>query len=393
MSLQGLPDPATLGRTAARLLDELARFGEPGRGVTRLYLSPEHAAALDWVEGVMNRAGLAVRRDATATLFGRREGDGRESRTLLLGSHIDSVREGGAFDGALGVVVPIVCTTALADAGRTLPFPVEVVAFGDEEGVRFPSTLGGSRALAGRFPMERLAEQDGDGTSLADAVQRFGRDPAAIPAAARDPAGLLGYVELHIEQGPVLEAEGLPMGVVSAIAAAERHHIRVVGEAGHAGTVPMGRRRDALAGAAEMIAAVERHALAHAPAVGTVGRLEALPGAVNVVPGEVAFTLDLRAPGEPLRDALAGAMLAELETIAVRRGLGLDMRLTHHEAGATMDPALRARLGDAVRACGHRHLELPSGAGHDAMVMAGITQRRCSSCAAAAASATILMSM
>jgi allantoate deiminase len=355
------------------LLGELARFSEAGAGVTRLYLTPEHRAALDHLGQRMRGAGLSTRIDAAATLIARLEGDVPGGPALLLGSHIDSVREGGGYDGVLGVVLPLICMEALGRSGIRLPYAVEIVVFGDEEGVRFPVTLTGSRALAGTVDPAVLEARDDTGISLADALAAFGGLPGELPAAASRPSALLGFMEIHIEQGPVLEAEGLPVGVVTAIASAARFTVTLSGEAGHAGTVPMRRRRDALAGAAEMILLVERCGRDLAEAVATVGRLELKPDAVNVVPGWTRFTLDLRAPGEERLEALVASVCSGIEAIASRRDLAWSIAPTHRARGCVMAPALTRRLSRAVAETGLPVQHLPSGAGHDAMALAELT--------------------
>ncbi|MBX6320207.1 MAG: allantoate amidohydrolase [Rhodospirillaceae bacterium] len=361
--------------SGARVLDHLAALAaftdEPGR-LTRRYLSPAHRAAAEQVRAWMEEAGMAAAIDAVGNVVGRYAAAAGGSGTLLMGSHIDTVRDAGRYDGNLGVVGAIACVEALHRRGRRLPFALEVVAFGDEEGNRFPTTLSGSRAVAGRFDPAWLVLRDEAGVSLEEALRRFGGDPAAATRLGRDPAEVLAYVELHIEQGPVLEAEGLPVGTVTAINGQSRYVVTVSGMAGHAGTVPMGLRRDALAGAAEMIAAVESVARAGAGLVATVGRVEALPGAVNVVPGEARFTLDVRAPDDAQRLAATAEIRARLEDIAVRRGLRLGVERTSDAPATACDPGLMDQLDAAIARHGMRPFRLPSGAGHDGMAFAGL---------------------
>lgn len=310
------PDPAALGRRAEAMLADLAAISaEPDR-LVRLYLTPEHRRGADLVAGWMRDAGMAVSEDALATVRGRMPptaGNGR--RVLLLGSHIDTVVDAGRYDGTLGVVAAILAVEEIRRRGTALPFAVEVLAFGDEEGVRFPTTLAGSSAVAGILSPAELDQPDRDGVTLADALRAFGHDPAEIAAAAIAREDAVGYLEVHIEQGPVLEREGLPLGVVSAIAGATRARITVTGEAGHAGTVPMAIRRDALTAAAELILAVEAIGRAGEAdgLVATVGRLDARPGAINVVPGAVEMTLDLRAAADaPRRRAFSELSLIHI---------------------------------------------------------------------------------
>ncbi|CAN0221725.1 unnamed protein product, partial [Phaeothamnion confervicola] len=275
--------------------DTLAQFSEDLPKVTRVFLSPQHRAAGEKILGWMREAGMSAEFDALGNVVGRYDGEAPGAPALLSGSHMDSVRNAGRYDGIFGILCPIECVRRLHAAGRRLPFAIEVVAFGDEEGVRFGATLLGSHALSGTFDPAWLDKKDAAGITMRDALVAFGGDPDAIPGLKRDPAKTLAFVEVHIEQGPVLLSEGLPLGVVTAIAGGSRHTVDVTGLAGHAGTVPMGMRRDALAGAAEMVLAAERIAAGMPGTVATVGRIEAKPGAINVIPGDARFTLDARA--------------------------------------------------------------------------------------------------
>ncbi|MCZ7656831.1 MAG: hydantoinase/carbamoylase family amidase [Xanthobacteraceae bacterium] len=278
-----MTDPDRLGARAAAMIEELCAISaEPGR-LVRLYLTPEHRRAADLVARWMREAGLAAGEDALGTVRGRWGG----GRRLLIGSHLDSVIDAGRYDGPLGVVAGILAAEQVVRSGRQLPFGIDVLAFGDEEGSRFPSTLSSSAACAGVFDDAMLSLADRDGVPMAEALRAYGKSPAEIPAAAYGRADAAAYVEVHIEQGPVLESENEPLGVVTGIVGASRLRVTVTGEAGHAGTVPMDLRRDALAGAAELVLAVERIVRTHHDdrMVGTVGRIEAAPGATNVTPG------------------------------------------------------------------------------------------------------------
>jgi len=259
-------------------IEALAGCSAEDGALTRIFLTPQHRAANRLVAGWMREAGLEPRSDAIGNVIGRYEGERAGLPCLMLGSHLDTVRNAGRFDGMLGVVIAIECVEALHRAGARLPFALEVVGFADEEGVRFQSTLLGSRAVAGTFDTAVLDAVDADGISMADALRAFGLDPARIGDAARKRDEVLAYVELHIEQGPVLEREGLPVGIVTAINGAARYTVEINGEAGHAGTVPMHGRRDALAGAAEAVLAVERICGDRPGVVGTVGRLDGTLG-------------------------------------------------------------------------------------------------------------------
>jgi allantoate deiminase len=353
------------------LVEALAQYtDEPGR-LTRLYLSPAHRATAEAALAIMREVGLEARIDAVGNVVGRYEGPEPGAPALILGSHLDSVVDAGRFDGPLGVACGIVAVEALAREGR-LPFAVEVVAFGDEENVRFPTSLSTSAALAGRYRPEWLDARDGDGVCLRDALVAFGGDPDRIAALARDPKGAIGYLEVHIEQGPLLEAQGLPVGVVSAIAGITRARVRVTGEAGHAGTVPMTMRRDALAAAAEMVLAIERIGSERAGAVATVGGATPKPGAVNVIAGQVDFTLDARAPDDAVRAAMVADIERTLGAIAERRGVGLQIEPFMDSPATAMDEELAAALEEAAAALGIPTIRLPSGAGHDAVAMAAL---------------------
>jgi allantoate deiminase len=347
-----------------RRLEQLAELSDEPGGLTRLFLSPAHARAVALVAEWMREAGLTTHLDAIGNLVGRRG----EGKTLLLGSHIDTVRDAGWYDGNFGVLAAIAAVQAAGD----LPYAVEVIAFGDEEGVRFPQTLSGSRALAGSFNPAALAGRDAEGVSMAEALTAFGGNPDAVPAIARAPQTILGYVELHIEQGPVLEAAALAAGVVTAINGASRFTVTVTGQAGHAGTVPMAMRRDALTAAAEMLLAVEAVGRASPDLVATVGALSLHPGAPNSVPGSVKFSIDVRAPVDAARFDAVLAMTATLDRIAASRNVDLSLTQTHDAPAVACAPWLQAQLAEALAARGLPVLHLPSGAGHDAMAMADL---------------------
>jgi allantoate deiminase len=291
----------------------------------------------------------------------------------MLGSHYDTVRDAGKWDGPLGLITAISCVADLHKRGRRFPFAIEVTGFADEEGVRFASTLLGSRAVAGTFDESVLGSKDRAGISMRDALSGFGLDPDHIGAAARVRDELLAYVELHIEQGPVLEAENLPVGVVTAIAGATRLAASLTGMAGHAGTVPMALRRDALAGAAECVVAIEEFCRTdEAGLVGTVGYISAMPAATNVIPGQASFTIDIRAPSDAHRERAVADIVRQIEAIARRRNLALQLDVTHDNRTVPCAPWLKRQVADAIAAEGHRVFELPSGAGHDGMAMIDI---------------------
>lgn len=363
-----------MGKTlsARRILarcEELARHSELPGGLTRVYLSPEQRAANELVLGWMREAGMSARLDAAGNCVGRYEGNHPALPCLMLGSHLDTVRDAGKYDGMLGVVAAIDCVADLAARGKRLPFAVEVIGFADEEGVRFNATLIGSRAVAGTFKPEVLEAADSAGVSMREAMQRFGLEPSRIGEAARRRGDVLAYAELHIEQGPVLEAEGLALGVVTAINGATRLAVEVDGFAAHAGTVPMNLRHDALAAAAECVLAIEQRCRSTDEVVGTVGKLECLPGAVNVVPGKVRFTIDIRSPRDADRVAAVSEVRAELQRIAGQRSVAINATTTHEGAMAACAPWLQQQIGAAIEAQGLAVRRLPSGAGHDGMAM------------------------
>ena len=353
--------------------DELARHSELPGGLTRVFLSPQYRAATDLVLGWMRDAGMQASLDAIGNTVGRFDSEVGGTPCLVLGSHLDTVRDAGRYDGMLGVITAIECVAALARAGRRLPFAIEVIGFGDEEGVRFGTTMLGSRALAGRLDRATLESRDAAGTSVRQALLEFGLDPDRALQLGRPKGALAGYVELHIEQGPVLEAERLPIGVVTAINGFSRLRTRMRGTAGHAGTVPMQLRRDALAAAAECVLAVERTARSKPELVGTVGRIEAKPGAINVIPGEVEFTIDIRAPRDELRGQAVTEVQTEVAAIASRRGLNCQLELIQELGVTACAPWLMRQLERAVERQNVRVRSLPSGAGHDGQAMSAMT--------------------
>jgi allantoate deiminase len=347
----------------------VAPYSDMEGGLYRGYLTPAHAAAQDALAGWMAEAGMAVRRDAAANLIGRYDGDLPRAPALLIGSHLDSVRDGGRYDGPLGIMLGVEAVAALSRTGRRLPFPIEVIAFGDEEGSRFPAAMLTSRAVAGTLAAQALDIADADGVPLAQA----GVSLDDYLAAARAPGSVLAYLEAHIEQGPVLEAEGLAVGTVTGIAAQLRYQAIIKGMAGHAGTSSMPLRRDALAGAAEMILAIEAIARNDASnLVATVGRIEALPGAPNVIAGEVRFSIDIRSGDEARRDRAAEGALNAIAAIADRRSLDSDLQRVHDLPASPCDAALMDLMDAAIADAGHPVRRLVSGAGHDAMVMAAL---------------------
>ena len=354
------------------MVDGWADYSEDEEKLTRTFLSPQHKACSEAVMKAMRAAGMTARLDAVGNVVGRYEAAEPGAKTLITGSHIDTVRDAGAYDGNLGVALPIACIAELDSQNKRLPYAIEVVAFGDEEGVRFPTTLSGSRTIAGTIDLATLSVTDAEGVSLRDALVHFGCDPEGIAGEARKREEVAAFVEVHIEQGPVLESEGLPVGTVTAINGASRFAITLEGMAGHAGTVPMHLRKDALAGAAEMVAAIEQRAAAEEGLVATVGRLSVAPGAINVIPGKVTFTLDIRAPENQQRKNAVAALKEKLAAIAKRRGLELGIELLYEEGAVACDTRLMDQLDAAIARQGIRPLRLPSGAGHDAMALSAL---------------------
>ena len=367
------PQHVSLGDEIVGRINELAAISETPEHLTRIFLTKEHRAAADLIMSWMRDAGMRAHLDAIGNVCGRYEGEVTGLPCLMLGSHYDTVRDAGKWDGPLGLIMAISCLAQLHRRGKRLPFAIEVTGFADEEGVRFASTLLGSRAVAGTFDESVLGVKDSAGISLRDALLQFGLDPDHIGAAARTRGELLAYLELHIEQGPVLEGLNLPVGVVTAIAGATRLAASLTGMAGHAGTVPMPLRRDALAGAAECIVAIEEFCrTGQSGLVGTVGYIHAMPGATNVIPGQVSFTIDIRAPSDAHRKLAVADIVRQIENIARRRKLGLQVDVTHENRTVPCAPWLKDQVSEAIAGEGYRVFELPSGAGHDGMAMIDI---------------------
>jgi allantoate deiminase len=360
-------DHPAFGEAISNRLLELAALSDESGRLTRPYLGPAHRRATDLVAYWMRDAGMSVRVDPMASVVGRYEASDGGTQTLMLGSHIDSVRDAGRFDGPLGVVTAIEVVKAAFKSGKRFPFAIEVIAFGDEEGGRFASTLGGSRTLAGTFDEKAFDELDENSISRREALTVFGCDPSRIAAEKRSPDRSIGYIEVHIEQGPVLEKEGLPLGVVTTIDGVTRGTVDVEGVAGHAGTVPMPMRKDALAAAAEMLLAVEERARARPNLVATVGKLEVPRSAPNTIPGRVRFTLDIRSPSDLEREKAVHDIEATIAAIAQRRGVTQRFTPGHEAPAAHCDDRLSSQLAAAADACGAKPLRMPSGAGHDAM--------------------------
>jgi hydantoinase/carbamoylase family amidase len=368
--------------------EALARHSDSTEHYTRTYLTPAHQAAARQLAAWMAEAGMTVRVDAVGNVIGRYDGipgtdpnfPGGKSgsvpgfRVLMFGSHFDSVRNGGKYDGVLGILVPIAAVAELNRRGERLPVAIEIAAFADEEGARFQTSFLSSRALLhGAASIAPLLDRtDADGVTFAQAMRAAGLDPSKADEARIDPKTLAAYVEVHIEQGPVLLGKGAALGVVTGIAGGTRHLVTVRGEAGHAGTVPMNVRHDALAAAAEMVLAVEQVAAAQG-AVGTVGILNVHDGTGNVIPGEVEFTADIRAPQDELRRRVENTTFARFQDVAQRRGVSVEWSKRHEVGAAPCAPWLQEQIAAAVAGVGCEPVRLPSGAGHDAMILAAVT--------------------
>ena len=356
----------------ASMLGELGRItDEPGK-ITRTFLSPAMRRANAQVGSWMRAAGMQVREDTVGNLIGRLEAQNPQAKTLLVGSHLDTVRDAGRFDGALGVLLPIVVLAELKRRGVALPFHVEVLGFSEEEGVRFASAYLGSKGFTGQLRRADLKHRDAQGVSVGEALAELNGGSFQIPRAGHAKSNLLGYLEVHIEQGPVLEDEGLAVGVVTGIAGQTRVRLTFRGKAGHAGTTPMSLRRDALAGTAEFILLAETLARRSPPLVATVGTLTVAPGAPNVIPGEATLSLDVRHPRDAVRRVALKSLLDAARKIARRRQLAVEWTLTQENPAVLCDAGMSAVLSRSVSAVQGRSPALVSGAGHDAVVMSAL---------------------
>jgi allantoate deiminase len=364
----------TGGETVMARCDELAACSEEGERITRPFGSPSMQKAQELVGHWILEAGMRVSRDNVGNVHGRYEATEPARPTLLMGSHLDTVRGAGKYDGMLGVLVAIAAVQALNDAGHTLPFGIEVIAFADEEGLRFGSTFLGSRALAGTLSPADLNLVDARGISLSQAITEFGGDPSRIADDRWRGGDLLGYIETHIEQGPVLEARLLPVGVVTAIAGQNRYALTLKGEAGHAGTVPMNGRRDALAAAAEIVLAVEAEALARPGLVATVGKLDVFPGATNVIPGQVDLSIDVRHSEDPTRIETCAHILERAQDVGAQRNVTVTVKPVSENAAVPCSARLSQLLSRAVEDARLEVLHLSSGAGHDGVSISSFTE-------------------
>lgn len=366
-------EPA-FGPTIMGWAEELGSISDDEDGLTCAYMTPAHQRSAARLADWMRDAGMEVNIDAVGNVVGRYTALDPDAKTLITGSHYDTVRNGGKYDGRLGILLPLAIVKHLHARAERLPYHLELIAFAEEEGVRFRSTFLGSNAVAGRFDLALLDTLDAGGTSMRAALEQAGHDPTAIPAIARDPSTLLGFVEVHIEQGPVLLEKGLPLGVVTAIAGSSRYLLELEGLASHAGTTPMSMRRDAAAAAAEVVLLVERRCSGAGSLVGTVGQLAVPDGSVNVIPGRCRLSLDIRAASDEERLAAVRDIFDGIEAVCARRRIGLKVEKLLEAPAAPCAPRLMDQLGEAVQRAGLPRFDLLSGAGHDAMAMAAVTE-------------------
>ncbi|MBY0085483.1 Zn-dependent hydrolase [Brevibacillus brevis] len=354
-----------------RLWDRLGQLGNVGKqkagGITRLSFTPEERAAKDLVTGFMKEAGLTVREDEVGNLIGRKEGKNPAAPVVLVGSHIDSVPNGGDYDGPLGVLAGVEVLQTMQEQGIETEHPIEVIAFTDEEGTRFGYGMIGSRGIAGLIKRDELEQADKNGVTIAEAMRQTGLDPDRTSLAARTPGSVKAYVELHIEQGKVLESRGLSVGIVTGVAGPLWLNFVLEGEAGHAGATPMNLRRDPMAAAAQVMLVIEEEAGRTGTSVGTVGRLQAFPGGVNVIPGRVEFSLDLRDVDEAIRDEVEQRIYERAKVICAERNVTLRVELLQRIAPAVCSDDIQHAVAEACKAEGLEAFRLPSGAGHDCM--------------------------
>jgi allantoate deiminase/N-carbamoyl-L-amino-acid hydrolase len=364
-----------LGQSIMQWAEQIGAWSDDESGLTCAYMTDAHRRTAAQIAGWMREAGMQAETDAVGNVVGRYLSDNPAAKTLMTGSHYDTVRNGGKYDGREGILLPIAIVKHLHERGEKLPFHFEVVAFSEEEGVRFKSTFLGSNAIIGQFNLELLNALDRDGVSMRDALLQAGHDPAAIPAIARNPADLLGYVEVHIEQGPVLLQRGLPVGIVTSIAGSCRYMVQLKGVASHSGTTPMSMRKDAAAAAAEILLYVEQRCAQdqQASLVGTVGQLQVPNGSTNVIPGACVFSLDIRAADDAVRDAAVEDVLRHIETVCERRCIEANVEKMVSAPAAPCAPWLMEQLSAAAGRAGVQPFKLASGAGHDAMTIAKIT--------------------
>ncbi len=353
--------------------DQLATISAPSSGVTRLYLTAEHRKAAELLQNWMIEAGMSARIDEVGNVIGKYASQSGNGPYLMLGSHFDSVIDAGKYDGPLGVITAIDCVARLKEVNKRLPIGLEVVAFGDEEGTRFATALAGSSAITGSFGDAHFNAKDSHGISVEEALKHFGLDPSKVPHAAHSSTDVIGYVEVHIEQGPVLEAESKPVGVVTGIFGQTRAKVTFKGAPNHAGTVPMRLRHDPLLAACEFCLVVERVAKSHSDTVATVGQFLALPGAMNIIPGAVELSIDVRSALDGVRTSCFDEIVASGQSIARKRGVEFDAKKLIDLNACPCSPVLVEKISSAIQSLGERPLLMPSGAGHDGMAMSKLT--------------------
>jgi allantoate deiminase/N-carbamoyl-L-amino-acid hydrolase len=364
---------AALGNTIMEWAEVIGAWSDDEDGLTCAYMTMAHRKTAVQLATWMREAGMEVMIDAVGNVVGRYLSDNPDAKTLMTGSHYDTVCNGGKYDGREGILLPIAVVKHLHERGEKLPFHLEIVGFSEEEGVRYKSTFLGSNAIAGRFDMKLLDKLDADGISMRAALLDAGHNPEEIPQIARKPQDLLGFVEVHIEQGPVLLERGLPVGIVTSIAGSSRYLVELSGVASHAGTTPMHMRKDAAAAAAEIVLYVEKRCAQVPSLVGTVGQLQVPHGSVNVVPGACRLSLDIRAADDATRDTARADILREIEAICARRNVDFKVDLLVSAPAVPCAPWLMEQLSAATARAGIEPFELTSGAGHDAMAIAAIT--------------------
>ncbi|MFZ6679436.1 allantoate amidohydrolase [Undibacterium sp. Tian12W] len=361
------------GNTIMQWSETLTAWSNDEDGLTCAYMTPSHQKTAEQLAAWMREAGMHVHIDAVGNVVGRYLSDATDAKTLLTGSHYDTVCNGGKYDGREGILLPIAIVKHLNERNEKLPFNFEIIGFSEEEGVRFKSTFLGSNAVIGQFDLALLDKTDADGISMREALTAAGHDVKQIPAIARDPAQILGYVEVHIEQGPVLLGRDLPVGIVTSIAGSCRYQVQLKGVASHAGTTPMSMRKDAATAAAEIILYVEQRCANGTSLVGTVGQLQVPHGSVNVIPGSCNLSLDIRAADDATRDAAVNDILAKIEAICQQRNIEVNIVKAVSAPAAPCAPWLMQQLAAATQRAGLPAFELPSGAGHDAMAIAKMT--------------------
>jgi len=365
--------PGVFGDRIIDLARQLGQHSELPDALMCTYFSTVHKVVAAQLRDWMQSAGLIATIDAVGNVVGRYPGTPGTTKSLLVGSHYDTVANAGLYDGRLGILTGLVVAEYLNRVGLRLPFHLDIVAFSEEEGVRFSAPYLGSGAIAGRFDETALARRDQDNVSLATVLQKEGVDLAAIRALARAPETLRGYLEVHIEQGPVLLERGLPVGIVTSIAGSSRFRVTIEGVAGHAGTVPMPLRRDAAAAAAEIVLAVERRCSTATDLVGTVGQLAVPRGLINVIPGCCELSLDVRSSNDTTREAAIADIRAEIEQIAKRRGVSATVTELSRHGATPCAKSMQSAFARAIARAGVAPFYLPSGAGHDGEMFAGST--------------------